>query len=104
MSRKSNAPHDHPHGDSKTTTRSCEKWESVKREQDQKLRNLKSREAQILGQKQQLEEELLQVRIDLASVISGVNAGDVSLGMYWDQVEAEIAAVEKVKDSELIDK
>lgn len=78
----------------------CPAWEEMKHKSTHELENLRGREAQLVGEIQLRQEELTRVRTSIGVISGGVQAGDASLAMYWDQLQKEKAEQEKKEEKD----
>ena len=67
----------------------AKRWEQLKQRGQAKINELSAREAQILGQIQQLEEDLVEVKCAIANWQGGAEGGDIALKSYWAELAEE---------------
>ena len=73
----------------------AKQWELLKQKGQGKINELRVQEAQIMGQIQQLERDLVEVKCAIANWQGGAEGGDIALKSYW----AELAEEEKNAES-----
>jgi hypothetical protein len=66
------------------------RWEQIKANQIQRLEQLKIREANLMGGIEKANSELTGVRLDIAAITGGLEAGDVAVKNVWEEMEEQV--------------
>lgn len=69
-------------------------WETLRQDAQAEIGKLRERQAYLLGQKQQIDTELHQIEIDLASSSAAIRGGITAIQMLLKEQESAAAAAE----------